>query len=319
MPENILRVNPKLYVRYNRGDKGLAGLIDFEKEDSSFRSRKASLDRWTNAGAEVYYDNDPQIGHRLIKSVSRWRTSNKWFEIEDPRGFIVQISAACLVDLLHTETIEKGVFKTPLVWAKTAQSYVLLSPQDVEEKIESIIPIKDLKIGDRVIFSSNSRYGSWTPNKEHVYLGEFYIHRWYSIVTSDWSGYSYYGNKHSEPKMYLADWEETKVDKYHIFSYHSTYQGGSTWFVVCKSAKIQSVTPGDPPTKSPNTFHFWSALPVIKKPETRDRRYWATLQVATVGPNKTVVMEHAAKLKELNEFPTSYDRNVSATKVYWLE
>ena len=61
-------------------------------------------------------DNVPTKGFKIAHSVSRMSTSNKLWRIEDPRGFELEISTACMETILLTGSVVKGIIQGSLVW-----------------------------------------------------------------------------------------------------------------------------------------------------------------------------------------------------------
>jgi hypothetical protein len=58
--------------------------------------------------------------------VSRYSTSNKFFRVEDPRGFELEIDVNNLLDLIEHHTIVQGTIMEPLVWARYGGNSELL-------------------------------------------------------------------------------------------------------------------------------------------------------------------------------------------------
>lgn len=56
----------------------------------------------------LIWDNTPLPGFKIVKSVSRWSTSNKFWRIMDPRKVEFEISTAVLEQLIEDATILKG-------------------------------------------------------------------------------------------------------------------------------------------------------------------------------------------------------------------
>lgn len=120
--------------------------------DKAFAKRKETVDNWAgiNNTTESYvekdadgknvwknrparehkghmiFDNVPTEGFSFDKVVSRWETSNKWFRVQDPRGFTLEISSENLGDVLLNSSISKGYFVGEYVWARTAGKNYLL-------------------------------------------------------------------------------------------------------------------------------------------------------------------------------------------------
>lgn len=201
-----LRFYPKLYV-------GVKGKRSFNKEDpplsfatqvgtdAEWTKRKKTVDDWagyTRRGTYVYnpetrtsdyvsppeqteegfyIDNEPMSGFYFEKSVTRWRTSNKWFAINDPRGFQLQITAENLGEILLNSHITKGMLVGKFVWAKKGQ-YVYLCREDHPDYVDNLNSDKvkkskssvKLTPGDRVILPYNG-----TIDNPSIYLGKKYL------------------------------------------------------------------------------------------------------------------------------------------------
>lgn len=62
------------------------------------------------------WDNLPLDGFKIVKTVSRSSTSNKLWQIEDPRGIEFQISTASMEELVSNTTIQKGIIMDKCIW-----------------------------------------------------------------------------------------------------------------------------------------------------------------------------------------------------------
>ena len=82
--------------------------------DAAYEKRKSTVVSWTRGTyvqtkdtsddyEGIILDNVPQSGFRIAGSVSRWSTENKAFNVQDPRGFTLQIYADNLYDLRSEE------------------------------------------------------------------------------------------------------------------------------------------------------------------------------------------------------------------------
>lgn len=63
------------------------------------------------------WDNDPISGFKILKSVSRYSTSNKVWRILDPRGIQFEITTGCLENIIMETAIIKGEMIGKFVWA----------------------------------------------------------------------------------------------------------------------------------------------------------------------------------------------------------
>lgn len=141
---------------------------NFVKDERGY-NKTVRVDRGEMRG--VVLDNVPLSGFTFEKSVSRWTTSNKWFAINDPRGFQLQISADNLGDILLNAAVSNGELLGEYVWAKDKQNIFLCrtSHESYQMKMNPSIDRKKLLIGDVVMIGSDET--------EYVYLGAFYSMR----------------------------------------------------------------------------------------------------------------------------------------------
>ncbi len=84
---------------------------------SKFSSKKVFIDKPIEAVCQPrILDNEPLEGFKILKSVSRYTTSNKLWRILDPRGFQLEVSTDNLEDLLMDTTVIKGDIVGKCVW-----------------------------------------------------------------------------------------------------------------------------------------------------------------------------------------------------------
>ena len=62
------------------------------------------------------WDNVPTTGFKIVDTVSRYSTSNKFWIVLDPRGAKFEISTAVFETLIMNTTIVKGVIQDACVW-----------------------------------------------------------------------------------------------------------------------------------------------------------------------------------------------------------
>lgn len=126
--------------------------------------------QWSNRGAPTetkVVDNVACSGFKIVGSVSRYTTDNKWVRIEDPRGYEVEISVANLVSLMSEVTVVNNEIKAECIWAREKTQNYLLVVDSAEYKQAQKEGVKhELKVGD-VVEGHNTA--------ELVYCGEFYI------------------------------------------------------------------------------------------------------------------------------------------------
>ena len=64
------------------------------------------------------WDNEPLAGFKIVKSVSRYSTSNKLWRILDPHGIEFEVSTDVMEDIIDAATITKGLIMNRCVWTK---------------------------------------------------------------------------------------------------------------------------------------------------------------------------------------------------------
>ena len=141
--------------------------MTYYENNAPFKSRSQTGLGWARSyetdlevSDGIIIDNSPQSGFKVVGSVGRWSTQNKLFQIEDPRGFIVEIPTGNLSALLNDTTVINAVIQEDCVWGREASNHVLLSigSDPYLKSLENMkaldtatkIKPKDLTIGDWV-------------------------------------------------------------------------------------------------------------------------------------------------------------------------
>ena len=137
-------------------------------ELESFKKRKSTGTGWAQgyrnkdkAYREVEFDNTPVQGFKIVGSVSRWSTQNKLIQVEDPRGFVVEIPTGNLATLLKYCVVDHSEVTDECVWGKEGNNHILLPiKSDVYQKAfeqtkenAGRVSLTKLDIGDVVRFS----------------------------------------------------------------------------------------------------------------------------------------------------------------------
>lgn len=151
-----IKFHDKYYVgfqknRYNREEAfRMLGFATPNTGDYAFKKRKATVDGWSEKDlAPMDLDNKPTHGFKVVDTVSRYSTSNKFFRIEDPRGFELEIDTNNLLDLIEHHTIVQGTIMEPLVWARFGGINYLISTNSEEYKHYKNGPVRvGLNAGD---------------------------------------------------------------------------------------------------------------------------------------------------------------------------
>lgn len=112
--------------RHGMGKYRLAFSIPYELKDdgepySYVKKRIESVQKWLNdwnsqGGTVKIIDNEPVQGFQIVGCVERYRTQNKWFRVEDPRGYELEISCDNLFQLMQDVTIKGRVIQEKCIW-----------------------------------------------------------------------------------------------------------------------------------------------------------------------------------------------------------
>ncbi len=196
-------ISKQLYVgfrmkeTFDKKEFPLAFATPFDKEDAAFKKRKETVDCWSygysykykdkkdpNEGSTSYIDNVPLKDFAIDSVTRRYETNNKLFDIRDPRGFTLQISAENLFELLQHGTIIKGVLEGEHIWGRKGGSNILI-PTDSElykNANPKIVKLKseEYKEGDIVTTTNSGNY---------VYLGEKWVLPLVDPYEKVWTGY----------------------------------------------------------------------------------------------------------------------------------
>lgn len=149
---------------------------------SGYKQQHSTYDYTTNPPTRIpppeqtehgkIIDNEFREGFYFEKAVTRWETSNKFFRINDPRGFQLEIDSANLGDILLNSHISKGYLVGKFRWARFGGKAYL-----VREDHPSVLAVtnpavkrdkKTLNVGDEVFFSSD-------PTAKYIYCGKKYM------------------------------------------------------------------------------------------------------------------------------------------------
>lgn len=118
----------------------------------------------------VVIDNEFREGFYFEKSVSRYETNNKFFRINDPLGFQLEIDAANLGDILLNSHISKGYLVGKFRWARyQGKAYLVREDHpsvNPEEKVKE--KRTNPKVGDVVVFGNDA-------TTKYVYCGKFNV------------------------------------------------------------------------------------------------------------------------------------------------
>lgn len=258
-----------------------------KEETAAFTKRKSTGTHWaayrkwsqelrkheaTKEGEILEFDNFPASGFRIVGSVSRWSTSNKLIQVEDPRGFVVEIPTGNLTTLLKHTTVEEGEIKEECIWGKEGNNHILLSinsniyqksynqTQQNKEKVS----LTKLKIGQTVKFN--------VEDKEYIYLGRGkavwkVCKKESQTTTTGW----YYGTRFkreaTDPIIETYNVEDTKLgflfrEKESVSNYNWEYKVSGRCIVTGEIEKLPKL----------EVFDIW-VPDRLRKEIPRDNRY----------------------------------------------
>lgn len=156
------------YESKPRVREGGTGPYDYAKDERGYTIYDKVYIK--NPQGPVYIENEPLSGFTFEKSVSRWTTSNKWFTINDPRGFQLQIAADNLGDILLNSGVINGELQGRYVWAKNKNNIFLCreSHSAYKQDLERITRT-ELELGDICLIGQDKT--------EWEFVGTFYTMR----------------------------------------------------------------------------------------------------------------------------------------------
>lgn len=212
----MIKFYDKLYVIKRSPDHGWyeqcpdLGFMCHYEENAAFEKRQATMQHWAYRSYKsgdpdnlsFIVDNEPVSGFSIKGSVSRWTTSNKLLRIEDPRGFILEISIENFYDILVKCTMVNGVIEEPLVWGRDGANNVLVHV-DHEDYLNRSNDFKP-KVGD--YFKKDGNH--------YRYLGKFYAH----TISKDHQ-YEYHGYGWNRKRETLISYSDEGLDSkvFHLY------------------------------------------------------------------------------------------------------
>jgi hypothetical protein len=137
------------------------------------KTKKVKLERVRKQKFVQDYTNTPLPGFTIVKpGRSSWSGTKTSWTVIDPRGFITEISSENLEQIISCSSISEGLIQERCVWGYDGAENVLLPvnsdpyalAQTNTNIISTVVPLKDVKIGDKVILHDKFEgiyYGSW--------------------------------------------------------------------------------------------------------------------------------------------------------------
>jgi hypothetical protein len=185
----MMKVFETMFVIRKEASKSqfpLAYMTHFET-NSAFQSRKSTGLTWARGYSkntdidEMTIPNEPIAGFKFNGSDVRYSTSNKWFNIQDPRGFTLQISTENVAELLNYTVIAKGTITDKLVWTRVG-SLNYLTYLDHPDYLKSIAPV----ISRHPIEGDFLKFGNGDSG---FLMGRFFVVKLHQ--GEDWSKFHY--------------------------------------------------------------------------------------------------------------------------------
>jgi len=202
------------------------------------------------------FPNDPIEGFVVLKSVSRYSTSNVFFRIMDPRGFELEISSPNLMDIINKSEIDKGLVKGKMVWLRDgAQNYLV--HEDDERYLKAIAPKPSaasiqpgtwVKKDGTVMFYVGRMYATFIEG--HIHTGQriripgksggMYDYHW------GYEASTYSGSSEEDPKLWSV-YQIAQSEHYLNGLNNSEYWRKAHGKVHLARTPIKDVVPCDPP------------------------------------------------------------------------
>lgn len=214
----------------------------------------------------TYLKNLPQSGFTFEKSVSRWSTSNKWFTINDPRGFQLQIAADNLGDILINAGVLKGELQGEYVWARNGSTIFLCrtSHSAFKDYVSPKVTRTNLIPGDIILMGQDTT--------EYEFLGTYYTTRLGTeyryvhnqtgkIMPDGWRDASYW-NYRSQSAYTKKGVTFSTQDSKSVFVFKG--EGGQLKVMRQKPTKVKIVRESIHPSillKTGQPYTIWSNLP----------------------------------------------------------
>jgi hypothetical protein len=146
-----IKLFEKVYVGFQKRNTESGSPLGFLTpwgEDSAAKKRMETVDKWSSASKfeSVVLDNIPVSGFRVSDSARRngWNGGNTVIQIEDPRGFELQISVDNMIQIMSGNLILDGEIKVPCVWGRDGKDNILL-PTNSEPYMNAIENTERLK------------------------------------------------------------------------------------------------------------------------------------------------------------------------------
>lgn len=187
-------------------------------EDKAFEKRLDTVRRWCNQGVKPeLIKNEPCSGFKIDNNVRRYRTDNVVWELTHPKGFNFQISSENLCEILLNSEILNGEIQQQLVFVRIgSENYLTSTSSEIyknaitQQKYETKVSVKDLKVGDIVTLKTG---------KQVVFYGKYHSIKFRRHLNS-----SYYNNKKEIEKEIAKMIDPTLKSK--LYCFYKNIDGG---------------------------------------------------------------------------------------------
>jgi len=142
------------------------------------------------------YPNTPLKGHKIIGYETRSTSGRQWVHLEDPRGFVTEVSVNNIINLLKDVTVVNGVIQEECVWGFKQHARLISTNGKVYQNFthEKDREIFNKITASRAVVGSFYEIGSGSNRKVALYLGkaDFKLQRkgyWRATEKSDYQDY----------------------------------------------------------------------------------------------------------------------------------
>lgn len=163
------------HTEYNKADNKPSAAFEKRMGTGMHWAKGYGNKRKVNEKDDILtFDNVPTSGFKVCGMAARWSTQNKVIQVEDPRGFVVEIPTGNLTTMMKYVTIINSVVQDECVWGKEGNNHILL-PTNSDIYQQGVLQTKQkntrvdfnkLKIGDEILMNIDC------PEDVYVYMGK---------------------------------------------------------------------------------------------------------------------------------------------------
>lgn len=183
--------------------------------DAAALKRKKTVDEWasrsryigvypngqltSSQGPRYEMQNDWLEGFAFSSITSRSRTDNKVFDIQDPRGFSLQVYSDCMEDILLDGAIIKGEVQGKCCWARRGgKMYLLMQDSPQHEQWKSFQATKIEQKGERMVPGDIFSETGQDDSSREIFIGNVYR---LSVEYKNTERYGYYSSGYNRPRV----------------------------------------------------------------------------------------------------------------------